>query len=124
MRFMTLIRRTLIVAMLVASTLPSVMTPQPANAQIAPFPKVRRIYGLLVGVDLVNNKISFQKRNGKVLLLDISQAVALQQLGALPLNKPISIWGVRGTDKLFHVQSIGHASPKQRNWGDDDDTGE
>jgi hypothetical protein len=124
MRFMTTIRPALIIAVFLASTLSSAMITQPADAQVAPAPQLHRIYGVLVGVDLANNQISFQKRNGKVILLDISQAVALQQVGVLPLNKPIAVWGVRGPDKLFHVQSIGHASPNVRNWGDDNDTGQ
>jgi hypothetical protein len=99
------------------------MTAQPADAQAAPLMQIRRIYGTLVGVDLSQKTISFRTRFGKIILLDISQALALEQLGVLPLNKPVVIWGVRGPDKLFHVQSIGHAAPTQSEWGDDNDTG-
>jgi len=45
--------------------------------------------------------------------LDISQALLLQQVGVLPINRQVVLWGVRGPDKLFHVQSIGHAARRR-----------
>lgn len=78
---------------------------------------------MLVAADLANRTISLKRRDGRLVVLDISQAARRQQLGVLPLNRPISVWGVRGTDKIFHVQSIGHAAPLQSDWGTDDDPG-
>jgi hypothetical protein len=123
MRFVTRIRPALVVMLFLAGAVPA-MRAQPADAQAAPVAQIKRIYGTLIAVDLVQQTVSFRKRNGKTILLDISQAQALQQVGVLPLNKPIVLWGIRGPDKLFHVQSIGHAAPTQREWGTDTETGE
>jgi hypothetical protein len=121
---MTTIRPALVITVFLASALPAAMPVQPAGAQTAPAGQIRRIYGTIVGVDLSQKKIAFRTRNGKTVMLDISQAAALQQAGVLPLNKPVALWGVRGPDKVFHVQSIGHTAPTQRDWGDDDETGD
>ena len=124
MRFTTGIRPALIIAILLASGLPAAMRAQPASAQAAAVSQIKRIYGTIVGVDLAQKTIAFKKRNGRTIRLDISQAVALQQVGVLPLNRPIVLWGIRGPDKLFHVQSIGHAAPNENESSSDSDTGE
>lgn len=123
MRFMTAIRPALIIPILAAGALPATR-PQPAGAQAAPISQIKRIYGIIVGVDLTKQTIAFQKRNGRTIPLDISQALALQQVGVLPLNRPLAVWGIRGPDKLFHVQSIGHAAPTESESGPDTETGE
>lgn len=124
MRFTTTIRPALIVAILLATALAAAMRAQPASAQAAAVSQIKRIYGTIVGVDLAQKTIAFKKRNGRTIPLDISQALALQQVGVLPLNRPIVLWGIRGPDKLFHVQSIGHAAPTESESGSDNDTGE
>jgi hypothetical protein len=123
MRFMTTIRPALMLAALVATAAPVAMTAQPAGAQAAPIAQIRRIYGTLVGVDLTKKLLSLKKRNGQTVLLDISQALALQQVGVLPINRQVVLWGVRGPDKLFHVQSIGHGAPTPSEGGQDTDEG-
>jgi hypothetical protein len=124
MRFTTTIRPVLMLSALVATAAPLAMRAQPAGAQAAPVAQIRRIYGTLVGVDLTKKLLSLKKRNGQIVLLDISQALVLEQVGVLPINRQVVLWGVRGPDKLFHVQSIGHSAPTQSEWGDDNDTGE
>lgn len=124
MRAITTIRLALAATTLVAIPSPLLLTARPASGQTAPLPQIRRIYGVLVSVDLTALTVGFQKRNGKTILVDISQAVSLDQLGVLPLTRPVVLWGVRGPDRLFHVQAIGHCAPSQRDWGNDDDSGE
>jgi hypothetical protein len=124
MRFMTTMRPALMCAALVATASPFAMTAQRAGAQAAPVAQIKRIYGILVGVDLTKQLLSLKKRNGQIVLLDMSQAIALQQVGVLPINRQVVLWGVRGPDKLFHVQSIGHSAPTQSEWGDDNDSGD
>ncbi|MDB5041796.1 MAG: hypothetical protein JWN27_2522 [Candidatus Eremiobacteraeota bacterium] len=124
MRFMTKIVPALMLPAVVATALPFAATPVPAGAQAAPVPQIKRIYGILVGVDLTKNLLSLKKRNGQIVLLDMSQAIALQQVGVLPINRQVVLWGIRGPDKMFHVQSIGHSAPTQSEWGDDNDSGD
>jgi hypothetical protein len=144
MRFMTTFRPAVMLAVLVASVFQCAMTVQPAGAQTAPpttappttappttapptkapFSQIKRIYGILVGVDLTKKVLSLKKRNGQIVVLDISLALSLDETGVLPINRQIVVYGVRGTDKLFHVQSIGHSAPTPKEWGDDTDSGD
>jgi hypothetical protein len=124
MQFRITMRPALMLAALAASAVPGAMTAQPAGAQAAPETEIKRIYGILVGTDLTTQLLSLKKRNGQTVLLDISQALSLEQVGVLPINRQVVVWGVRGPDKLFHVQSIGHSAPTQSEWGDDNETGD
>ncbi len=124
MQVNTRIAPALVIATLVAGASLIALRAQPAVAQTAPESQIKRIYGKIVSVDLVQQTIGFQGRNKKTIILDISQALALGQVGVLPLNRGLSLWGIRGPDKLFHVQSIGHAAPTESEWGSDTDTGD
>ncbi len=120
MDFIKSIRQTVIVGAVVASLATFSLGPDKAAA--GEDPHVKRIYGTIVSVDLTTNLLTFLRRNGKTVVVDISQAAVLNQLGALPLNTGVVLRGIRGPDKVFHVQSIGHAAPRAVEWGSDNDT--
>src|ERR1700730_13396064 len=124
MRFMTTMRPALVLAALAASVVPGAMTTQPAGAQAAPEAQIKRIYGTLVGIDLTTKLLSLKRRDGQTVLTDMTQALLLEQVGVLPINRQVVVWGVRGPDNLFHVQSIGHSAPTPSEWGDDNETGD
>lgn len=109
-------RRFVACAMLLALTTFAVM---PSTAVANVNPHVRRIFGMIVSFDLTANTLVLQRRNGKQEVVDISIAAGLGQLGIMPLHRAVLLYGLRGTDGIFHVQSIGHAPPTSGNWAND-----
>jgi|SRR5579864_2442104 len=64
-------------------------------------------------------KLTLRLRDGRYIAVDIAQALRDGTQGVLPVNHPVIVYGIRGSDGIFHVSNIGHASSSPRYWQSD-----
>ncbi|PZR60988.1 MAG: hypothetical protein DLM53_10055 [Candidatus Eremiobacter antarcticus] len=75
------------------------------------------ISGVILAVN--GDALTLRRRNGKTITIDIAPARRAGNIGVLPRNRPVVVYGQRGSDGVFHVTSIGHSSPSMQNWPND-----
>ena len=87
----------------------------PASAASNAF--AHHLTGLIMAVN--GSKMVLRLRDGKYLSVDIAPARRSGATGVMPLNRPVTVYGSRGSDGVFHVTSIGHTSDNAIHWPHD-----
>ena len=67
-------------------------------------------------VAVTGASLSLRLRTAEQVSIDLTAAQQKGQLGVLPLGRPVTVYGERGSDGRFHATSIGHAAPTARSW--------
>jgi hypothetical protein len=95
--------------------------PYCASAQPLPGSSANGFREHITGVILAVNRdtLTLRRRNGKTVTVDIAPARRAGNTGMLPRNRPVVVYGHRGSDGIFHVTSIGHSAPSVQNWPND-----
>lgn len=100
----------------VAAALLSVL-PLAADAAQTNVVNPEQLHGIVMSVQ--GDVLTLRLRNGEYQSVDIAPARAAHHTGVMPVGHAVVVYGSRDASGTFHVVSIGHTSPNQKDWSPD-----
>jgi hypothetical protein len=80
-------------------------------------PSGYQVHGFIVRVE--GSRLTLRRRDGRLITVDISQALAAQHAGMLPLGQAIVVHGYIDARGILRVTNIGHTEQSPEDWPGD-----